>query len=490
MEAIIIIFSSFLALIIIVSIWDYVKNLIEKKQDKKYKKRVARQLKNIVESGIERKYPLFIANFLKRHNANQLEDLLVYQQVEFLELTEDELKEKESVLKKGKEKADLAYRIIKNNKKGYKLLSLQKSLTGFYNINNDFIIDNQELIECLEQNYDEEYQNYLTQVSNKIKKGVEQFSKCNGVYHYYFLNYYSEKTFLNIDYYYNNEQARHCIWAFKDGKFKYKVDGAKIYSGFFSHLNWQTRTNGKRILNMKIDTGRFDDIINDFISKINHLFQGCNLTLVCVPASNKVSNQIRYKKFMEYVCNSTSLDNSYEHISIIKEKTPKHLGGTDDMVYQLDADYFQGKQVIIFDDLWTTGSSILKMKRLLENLGAKVVCAVTLGKTMYTYNKELKHPYDIEKEEAKRQREREIAKRYEDKPLTTDKEGDKYVIKVIKTNKDMLAEVLEKESNRHLCYMKFDNEYNNVLSDGQLFNTNELFCRTYGDGRMVIRIKP
>lgn len=486
MEAIIVIFGSFLAFGIILNIWDYVKKLIEKKNDKKYKKRVARQLKNLVDSGIEKKYPFFIADFLKRHNANQLEELPVYQQVKFLELTEDELKEKESELKKRKEKADIANKIIENNKKGYKLLTLQNNLTGDNYINNDFIIENQELIECLEQNYDDEYQNYLTQVSNKIQKGVEQFPKCNGVHHYYFLNYYSKKKFPNI---YGNEAARRCIWAFKDGKFKYEVDGEKIYSGLFSHLNWQTTTNGREILDMIIDTGSYDDIINMFISKINHYFRGCNLTLVCVPASSKVSNQKRYKNFMDYVCDSTSLDNSYEHISIIKEKTPKHLGGTDDMVYQLDADYFQGKQVIIFDDLWTTGSSILKMKRLLENLEAKVVCVVTLGKTMYTYNRELKHPYDIEKEEAKRQREREIAKRYEDKPLTTEEEGDKYVIKVIKTNEHILADVLDKNNNRHICFMRFDNEYNNVLSDGQLFNTNELFCRTYGDGRRVIRIK-
>ena len=107
------------------------------------------------------------------------------------------------------------------------------------------------------------------------------------------------------------------------------------------------------------------------------------LTLVCIPASSEANNNARFEDFSERLANETDMDNAFDHIQVVKDATPKHLGGTGTPVLHFDEDYFNGRYILLFDDVITKGNSMLRFKRKLEALGATVIAGVSIGKTTH-----------------------------------------------------------------------------------------------------------
>ena len=106
-----------------------------------------------------------------------------------------------------------------------------------------------------------------------------------------------------------------------------------------------------------------------------------NLTLVCLPASSASKNQRRFAAFSRTVCQDLGMQDGFGHIRITADATPKHKGGTGEPKKWYDSSFFWGKYVIIFDDVSTSGKSLVKEKAKLESLGAKVIGAITLAQT-------------------------------------------------------------------------------------------------------------
>jgi predicted amidophosphoribosyltransferase len=65
----------------------------------------------------------------------------------------------------------------------------------------------------------------------------------------------------------------------------------------------------------------------------------------------------------------------------VKKKTPKHLGGNESAEYAVKEDFFQGKDVVLFDDIVTTGKTIHQSIEFLESNGANVLCIMSLANT-------------------------------------------------------------------------------------------------------------
>ena len=106
------------------------------------------------------------------------------------------------------------------------------------------------------------------------------------------------------------------------------------------------------------------------------------LTLFCVPASSEEIQWLRYREFSRMLCERSGMKDSFRHVSVIEEKTPLHLGGEKKKNFVLDADYFYGKVVLVFDDILTTGGSVELCRQELEKVGAKVLAAYFLGETV------------------------------------------------------------------------------------------------------------
>ena len=138
----------------------------------------------------------------------------------------------------------------------------------------------------------------------------------------------------------------------------------------------------------KTSSERHDEALEDIVPRVTDILENTfgdllnQLTLVCVPASSSANNTARYEEFSNMLCSYTGMDNSYDEISIVTDATPKHLGGTGKPEVSYNEDYFDGRFVILFDDVITSGRSLLRMKQKIESMGATVICAFTVGKTM------------------------------------------------------------------------------------------------------------
>ena len=108
------------------------------------------------------------------------------------------------------------------------------------------------------------------------------------------------------------------------------------------------------------------------------------LTFVCIPASTIGSNNQRFKYFASAICERSCLENGFNHINIIKEKTPKHISGIEsETELEIDPVFFAGKDIILFDDVVTKGHSMQKLMQKLQAVNAKTVLCLSLGKTYF-----------------------------------------------------------------------------------------------------------
>lgn len=103
------------------------------------------------------------------------------------------------------------------------------------------------------------------------------------------------------------------------------------------------------------------------------------------------SAQWKYNKRFGYfaaILNAAGIMTANEHMSIYGERKPTHNGGSlfvNEDVYHVsvDGEYFKGKQVILFDDLLTSGKTIEDFRRKLEAAGAYVEREIFLARTVH-----------------------------------------------------------------------------------------------------------
>jgi predicted amidophosphoribosyltransferase len=114
-----------------------------------------------------------------------------------------------------------------------------------------------------------------------------------------------------------------------------------------------------------------------------------NIVFSPVPASTSMKNEIRYKAFCERVCELTGAINGYEHVSISKERRPLHKNRKQELDIRkeenivFDSAFFNGKCVLVFDDIITKGISYATYAHQLESNGANVIGGVFLARTHY-----------------------------------------------------------------------------------------------------------
>ena len=101
------------------------------------------------------------------------------------------------------------------------------------------------------------------------------------------------------------------------------------------------------------------------------------LTLVCIPAALQQHTERRYRKFSDEVCKATGMANAYDAFSYTKSVDED---GDEVDELHIDEAFFEGKQVLLFDDIIASGGSIVKFSEKLQALGANVVAALALGK--------------------------------------------------------------------------------------------------------------
>ena len=129
-----------------------------------------------------------------------------------------------------------------------------------------------------------------------------------------------------------------------------------------------------REITLKVARMTASYLLNEFGDKVK------NIVFVCIPASTCEQNENRYRFFCEQVCRLTGVMDGFSHIRVLadrpsvhenrKKKTHADFSG---LSVKFDEDFFKEKDVLIYDDVVTTGTSYAELADRLEFFGANVL---------------------------------------------------------------------------------------------------------------------
>lgn len=111
--------------------------------------------------------------------------------------------------------------------------------------------------------------------------------------------------------------------------------------------------------------------------------------IVCVPASTHYSHVRRWKRFSQLLCKQTGAINGFNFVQVLGDRKRAHITGEYELatnikhLLDIDADFFQGKNVMVIDDIYTTGRSSDAFVSALTAAGANVRLAMFLAKTKF-----------------------------------------------------------------------------------------------------------
>ena len=121
-------------------------------------------------------------------------------------------------------------------------------------------------------------------------------------------------------------------------------------------------------------TSQYGTLLKDFV-------------VVFAPCSSQAKYNNRFG-YLAALLNASGITTANEHMSIFGERKPIHNGGAhfvaEDVYHvSLDGSYFKGKNVILFDDLLTSGKTIEAFRAKLEQAGAYVEREIFLARTVH-----------------------------------------------------------------------------------------------------------
>lgn len=185
--------------------------------------------------------------------------------------------------------------------------------------------------------------------------------KYNSLYNYYPVSCPFEATEDEWD-------VRNLIWNFKAKP--HRVEPVSV-------------TINKHQVSMRTVIPQFKNVLNDTFG--NRL---SSLMLVCVPASNRVITERRFKDFSDELCSQTGMQDGYSAYTITRDGISKNdpsnnTGRSIPCELEFNRSMLNGKYILLFDDVVTTGSTLEKFKNQLESAGAIVIGAITIGKTKH-----------------------------------------------------------------------------------------------------------
>lgn len=166
---------------------------------------------------------------------------------------------------------------------------------------------------------------------------------------------YLPKRFFTVNPQYT--ATRKLVYAFKDGE------------------KWATRYVADIVANLLLEW--YGDKTIDIV-------------LVCAPCANQKKYNYRFMNFAADVTRRTRIQNGSAHVNIFGCRESKHRNAlhivSESFGYtvNLDADFFKGKRVIVFDDLITSGATAEEFKEQLEVVGATVLGGLFLARTVHS----------------------------------------------------------------------------------------------------------
>ena len=127
------------------------------------------------------------------------------------------------------------------------------------------------------------------------------------------------------------------------------------------------------------------DVIESFAKIIRKMLGNDthNVVLAFIPASDLVTSNRQWRRFSTILADVLGCDNGYKHLRPTRDSVPRHyIGGRGvPRALDVDEDYFDGKRVVLIDDLINTGRTLSNAIETLQDAGADVVMALSVATT-------------------------------------------------------------------------------------------------------------
>lgn len=164
----------------------------------------------------------------------------------------------------------------------------------------------------------------------------------------------------------------------------------KYFPSRIRNVGEKEKADRKLVFDFK-DGRAYEEVAQRTASTISEQYGAscCDIVFSPVPASTNEKNEIRYKAFCQRVCELTGAINGYSHVVVSGERMTIHENRKAEKevrkvnIIEFDGTFFNGKSVIVFDDVITKGLSYATYATQLESLGAKVLGGVFLARTHY-----------------------------------------------------------------------------------------------------------
>ena len=152
---------------------------------------------------------------------------------------------------------------------------------------------------------------------------------------------------------------------------------------YLRKANFETQETDRLLLNFKSGNKFATRWASKLVGKALSSMDLKDTIIVCIPASCKRTNDRRYKTFSANVCAMCGAINGFEHVQVVGKRQKVHISRKhqqEDNVL-IDADFFQGRRVIVVDDICTTCQTANAFIERMQAAGADVRLALFLAKT-------------------------------------------------------------------------------------------------------------
>ena len=154
---------------------------------------------------------------------------------------------------------------------------------------------------------------------------------------------------------------------------------------YMRRADFDTQENMRHILDFKAGRKYASRWASRIVGEALSSMDLSNTVIVCIPASCEQTNKRRYKSFSADVCAMCGAINGFEHVQVIGKREKVHISKKHDREsrsaqrdallaknVQIDTDYFNGKRVLLIDDICTTCATANAFIEQMQKAGADV----------------------------------------------------------------------------------------------------------------------
>ena len=154
---------------------------------------------------------------------------------------------------------------------------------------------------------------------------------------------------------------------------------------YMRRADFDTQENMRHILDFKAGRKYASRWASRIVGRALSSMDLSNTVIVCIPASCEQTNKRRYKSFSADVCAMCGAINGFEHVQVVGKREKVHISRKHDKQtasnVQIDTDYFNGKRVLLIDDICTTCATANAFIEQMQKAGADVRMTLFLAKT-------------------------------------------------------------------------------------------------------------